>query len=111
VAIGVFERGEQRVLTYGVAKEDSLFEIGSVTKTFTGLILSEMVVDKKVSLDTPVRELLPPGTGAKPAGPEITLLSLATHHSGMARMPDNFHPADPANPYAEHGGNPSFGVI
>jgi D-alanyl-D-alanine-carboxypeptidase/D-alanyl-D-alanine-endopeptidase len=102
VAIGVFERGEQRVLTYGVAKEDSLFEIGSITKTFTGLILSEMVVDKKVSLDTPVRELLPPGTVAKPAGPEITLLSLATHHSGMARMPDNFHPADPANPYADY---------
>ena len=102
VAIGVFERGEQRVLTYGVAKEDSLFEIGSITKTFTGLILSEMVIDKKVALDTPVRELLPPGTVAKPAGPEITLLSLATHHSGMARMPDNFHPADPANPYADY---------
>ena len=102
VAIGVFERGEQRVLTYGVAKEDSLFEIGSITKTFTGLILSEMAVDKKVSLDTPVRELLPPGTVAKPAGPEITLLSLATHHSGMARMPDNFHPADPANPYTDY---------
>jgi D-alanyl-D-alanine-carboxypeptidase/D-alanyl-D-alanine-endopeptidase len=102
VAIGVFERGEQRVLTYGVAKEDSLFEIGSITKTFTGLILSEMVVEKKVSLDTPVRELLPPETVAKSAGPEITLLSLATHHSGMARMPDNFHPADPANPYADY---------
>jgi len=102
VVIGVFERGEQRVLTYGVAKEDSLFEIGSITKTFTGLILSEMVVEKKLSLDTPVRELLPPGTVAKPDGPEITLLSLATHHSGMARMPDNFHPADPANPYADY---------
>jgi CubicO group peptidase (beta-lactamase class C family) len=85
-----------------VAKEDSLFEIGSITKTFTGLILSEMVVEKKLSLDTPVRELLPPGTVAKPDGPEITLLSLATHHSGMARMPDNFHPADPANPYADY---------
>jgi serine-type D-Ala-D-Ala carboxypeptidase/endopeptidase len=102
VVIGLFERGEQRVLTYGVAKEDSLFEIGSITKTFTGLILSEMVVEKKLSLDTPVRELLPPGTVAKPDGPEITLLSLATHHSGMARMPDNFHPADPANPYADY---------
>jgi CubicO group peptidase (beta-lactamase class C family) len=102
VVIGVFERGEQQVLTYGVAKEDSLFEIGSITKTFTGLILSEMVVEKKLSLDTPVRELLPPGTVAKPDGPEITLLSLATHHSGMARMPDNFHPADPANPYADY---------
>lgn len=102
VAIGVFENGKQRVLTYGTAKQNSLFEIGSITKTFTGLILSEMVVEKKLTLDTPVRELLPPGTVAKPAGPEITMLALATHHSGLPRMPDNFHPADPTNPYADY---------
>ena len=102
VAIGIYDKGKQRVLTYGTAKPDSLFEIGSITKTFTGLILSEMVIDKKITLDTPVRELLPPGTVAKPAGPEITMLALATHHSGLPRMPDNFHPADPANPYANY---------
>jgi CubicO group peptidase (beta-lactamase class C family) len=49
-----------------------------------------------------VRELLPPGTAAKPAGDEITLLDLATQHSGLPRMPDNFKPADPANPYADY---------
>jgi CubicO group peptidase (beta-lactamase class C family) len=102
VAIGIYEKGQRQVLTYGTAKPDSLFEIGSITKTFTGLILSEMVVEGKVALDTPVRELLPAGTVAKPTGPEITLLSLATHHSGMERMPDNFHPANPDNPYADY---------
>jgi CubicO group peptidase (beta-lactamase class C family) len=61
-----------------------------------------MVVDGKVTLTTPVRELLPTGTVSKPDGPEITLISLATHHSGMERMPDNFHPADPQNPYADY---------
>lgn len=102
VAVGVYARGGRRVLTYGVAKPESLFEIGSITKTFTGLILSEMVEAGTVTLETPVRELLPAGTVAKPDGGEITLLSLATHHSGLARMPDNFHPADPANPYADY---------
>jgi len=50
----------------------------------------------------PVRELLPPGTAAKPQGDEITLLDLVTHHSGLPRLPDNLNPADPANPYADY---------
>jgi serine-type D-Ala-D-Ala carboxypeptidase/endopeptidase len=102
VAIGVYEHGVTRVYTYGAAKPDSIFEIGSITKTFTGLILSQMVEQGKVKFDEPVRELLPPGTAAKPAGAEITLLDLVTQHSGLPRMPDNMHPTDPANPYADY---------
>jgi CubicO group peptidase (beta-lactamase class C family) len=103
LTIGVWKHGERRVFTYGSAKPDSLFEIGSISKTFTGLILARMVVEGKVRLDEPVRELLPARTVAKPMGEEITLLDLATHHSGLPRMPDNFHPADPSNPYADYG--------
>jgi CubicO group peptidase (beta-lactamase class C family) len=102
LAIGVYQRGVRRVFAYGTAKPDSLFEIGSVTKTFTGLILARMVEQGKVQLSEPVRELLPPETVDKPAGSEITLLDLATHHSGLPRMPGNFHPADKANPYADY---------
>jgi CubicO group peptidase (beta-lactamase class C family) len=102
VSIGVVEHGVRLVFTYGVAKPDSMFEIGSITKTFTGLVLSQMVEQGKVKFDDPVRELLPPGTVAKPAGNEITLLDLATQHSGLPRMPDNFSPTDQANPYADY---------
>jgi D-alanyl-D-alanine-carboxypeptidase/D-alanyl-D-alanine-endopeptidase len=102
VAIGVLQHGTRRIFTYGPIKEDSIFEIGSVTKTFTGLILAQMVVQHKVKLDDPVRELLPPGTVAKPDGAEITLLDLATQHSGLPRMPDNFNPADLQDPYADY---------
>lgn len=45
-------------------KPDSIFEIGSITKTFTGLILSQMVEEGKVKFDDPVRTLLPPETVA-----------------------------------------------
>jgi serine-type D-Ala-D-Ala carboxypeptidase/endopeptidase len=102
VSIAVVEHGVRRVFSYGTAKPDSIFEIGSITKTFTALILSQLVEQGKVKLDEPVRELLPPGTVTKPAGGEITLLDLATQHSGLPRMPDNFAPADPANPYADY---------
>jgi CubicO group peptidase (beta-lactamase class C family) len=103
VSIGVVEHGKQSIFTYGAAKPDSIFEIGSISKTFTCLILSQMVEQGKVKFDTPVRELLPPGTVAQPAGDEITLLDIAIQHSGLPRMPDNFKPADPANPYADYG--------
>jgi serine-type D-Ala-D-Ala carboxypeptidase/endopeptidase len=103
LVVGVLDHGQRRIFAYGAAKPDSIYEIGSITKTFTGLILAQMVVQKKVRLDEPVRELLPPGFVAKPNGPEITLLDLATQHSGLPRMPDNFKPKNPENPYADYG--------
>ncbi len=103
VSIAVVEHGVSRVFSYGAAKPDSIFEIGSITKTFTGLILSQLVEQGKVKFDEPVRELLPSGTVSKPGGEEITLLDLATQHSGLPRMPDNFKPADQDNPYADYG--------
>ena len=48
LAIGVWQRGERRVFAYGAAKPDSLFEIGSISKTFTGLMLARMVAEGKV---------------------------------------------------------------
>jgi CubicO group peptidase (beta-lactamase class C family) len=103
VTIGILSHGVQRVFSYGTAKPDSVFEIGSVTKTFTGLLLAQMTQQGLVKLDEPVRELLPPGTVVKPLwGAEITLLDLSDQHSGLPRMPDNFHPADRANSYADY---------
>jgi CubicO group peptidase (beta-lactamase class C family) len=102
LAIGAVKHGSRRVLTYGTAKPDSLFEIASVSKTFTGLLLARMAGQGKVRLDQPVRELLPEGTAKKPRGEEITLLDLVTHHSGLPRMPGNLNRADPDNPYANY---------
>ena len=103
VAIGVCRRGVRRVFTYGTARPDSIFEIGSFAKTFTGLLLAQMALQGKVTLDEPVRELLPADTVAQPRGAEITLLDLATHHSGLPRMPWHPHPADKDNPWADWG--------
>jgi D-alanyl-D-alanine-carboxypeptidase/D-alanyl-D-alanine-endopeptidase len=95
-------QGERRVFAFGTAKADSIFEIGSITKAFTGLMLAQMIEQGNVRADTPVRELLPKGTVAKPQGPEVTLLDLVTQHSGLPRLPDNMKPADIDNPYADY---------
>jgi serine-type D-Ala-D-Ala carboxypeptidase/endopeptidase len=100
--IGVLDHGQRRIFAYGAAKPDSIFEIASIGKTFTGLVLAQMVVQKKVTLDEPVRALLPPGFVEKPDGPDITLLDLATHHSGLPAFPDNLKPKHSSNPFADY---------
>ena len=103
ITIGVVQHGVRRIFSYGTAAPDSVFEIGSISKTFTGLILAQMVEQGTVRLEEPVRELLPRGTVAKPAsGGEITLLDLSDQHSGLPRLPGNMHPADPRDPYADY---------
>ena len=103
IVIGVFENGKQRIFAYGDAKPDSIFEIGSLTKTFTALALAQLVEQKKVALDEPVLDLLPSGSVPKPNGSEITLLSLATHHSGLPRLPNNLSEGmNRRNPYANY---------
>jgi CubicO group peptidase (beta-lactamase class C family) len=102
VSIGVYEHGVRRVFNYGAARPDSIFEIGAVTKTFTGLMLAQMVAQGKARFDEPVRELLPAGTAAKPNGAEITLLDLATRRSGLRWFPSNLYSADLNNPYADY---------
>jgi D-alanyl-D-alanine-carboxypeptidase/D-alanyl-D-alanine-endopeptidase len=111
--VGVFEDGKTQVFGFGKraagnAKPpdaSTVLEIGSVTKVFTGLALAQMAERKMLSLDDPVRKFLPPGVvppSKEGTGREITLLDLATQSSGLPRMPSNFRPKDPQNPYADY---------
>lgn len=81
----------------------TVFEIGSVTKTFTALLLAHAVQAKTVSLDTPVAQLLPDFRIPSRHGKPITLGLLAEQFSGLPRLPDNLQPADLDNPYADYG--------
>jgi CubicO group peptidase (beta-lactamase class C family) len=82
---------------------DTVYEIGSVTKVFTSLILAEMIEKGEVKADDPVAKFLP-ATVKVPSrnGRQITLLDLSMQVSGLPRLPDNLKPADPANPYADY---------
>ena len=83
-------------------QERVLFEIGSLTKLFTGLLLAQAVVEEKVTLDTPISKLLDPNLAfADPRIADITLKQLSTHTSGLPRLPDNYLQGVKGNdPYA-----------
>ena len=83
--------------------ERTLFEIGSVGKTFTASLLAAWTVQGEVALTDPVRLYLPE-TVVLPtrSGREITLEHLATHTSGLPSIPENLDPADWDNPYADY---------
>lgn len=104
------EKGRQVVASGKVSLDgtqqpdgDTVFEIGSVTKVFTSLILADMIEKGEVKPDDPVSKFLP-ATVKVPSrnGREITLLDLSMQVSGLPRLPDNLKPADPANPYADY---------
>lgn len=65
---------------------DTIFQIGSVTKVFTALVLADAVVREELFLDTPLADLLPEA-GASEATARITLGHLASHTSGLPRLP------------------------
>jgi serine-type D-Ala-D-Ala carboxypeptidase/endopeptidase len=98
VAYGRLEKGDPRPLN-----GDTIFEIGSATKVFTSLLLADMVQRGEVALDDPVAKYLPASAKMPERnGRSITLVDLATHTSGLPRMPTNFTPKDLTNPYADY---------
>ena len=83
---------------------DTLFEIGSVTKAFTGVLLAEAMVRREVVLDDPANQHMPKDLSIKPKTDKpITLLDLATHRSGLPLQPPRIAitARNPANPYAD----------
>ena len=110
IVVGVLEPAGQRIVTYGSpAKGDArpldgntVFEIGSISKVFTSLLLADAVERGEVALTDPVSKYLPASVKMPQRGRAITLQDLATHTSGLPRLPDNMTPKDGANPYADY---------
>jgi CubicO group peptidase (beta-lactamase class C family) len=77
----------------GSARDDTMFEIGSITKTFTGLALAREIQRGAVRLDQPIQELLPAEVEMAEAARAITLRHLTTHASGLPRVSGRSSPA------------------
>jgi CubicO group peptidase (beta-lactamase class C family) len=110
IVVGVIEPSGRRIVTYGRASTkasipldgDTLFEIGSMSKVFTSLLLAEAVRRGEVALSDPISKYLPASVKVPERGRAITLQDLSMHQSGLPRMPGNFKPADQENPFADY---------
>ncbi len=118
--IGVLRDDSSSVHSFGRADSTgsapsahTLFEIGSITKTFTGLLLADAIERGTVDPSTPVRSLLPDSIALAPAeSTTITLEHLATHRSGLPRLPSNLAAtARPADPYAAYGDSALYAFL
>src|SRR5688572_9985781 len=98
IVVGIVDANGVRVISDAKGGEgsagfdgDTVFEIGSISKVFTTTLLADMVERGEVSLGDPISKYVPPSVKTpKRNGQEITLWHLATHTSGLQRMPDNF---------------------
>jgi CubicO group peptidase (beta-lactamase class C family) len=96
LAVGCLQGGEQRVVGYGRLRTDAqdtpdggtIFEIGSVTKVFTGLLLADLAEQGLVGLDDPLASYLPAAARVPTFGDQqITLGDLVSHAGGLPRDP------------------------
>jgi D-alanyl-D-alanine-carboxypeptidase/D-alanyl-D-alanine-endopeptidase len=111
IVVGIVEPSGRRVIAHGSAGKsgarpldgDTLYEIGSITKVFTALLLADMAQRGEVKLDDAVAKHLPTEVKVPQRDDRaITLVDLATHTSGLPRMPANFPSRDLTNPYADY---------
>ncbi len=111
LVVGIVRDGNRQFYSAGTLRagetekldENTIFEIGSISKVFTTLLLAQMVEQGQLKLSDPAQKYLPSAVKMPSKnGTQITLEHLATHTSGLPRMPSNFNPADPQNPYADY---------
>ena len=112
LSIGVLKNGIIHTYNYGEMAQgnhklpdaNTLFEIGSITKTFTATLLAYYANEGKVKLTAPITKYLPDSVAANKELQGITLTMLSNHTSGLPRLPDNLdnHSIEPLNPYRDY---------
>jgi len=104
IIVGIINNGETKIYSYGVANletgdlinEYTIFEIGSITKTFTSILSAQFVLEGKFTLEDTVNNFLPsnmqlPSKNSIP----IRWVHLLNHTSGLEREPDDLNPDEP----------------
>ncbi|MFN8251536.1 MAG: serine hydrolase domain-containing protein [Ferruginibacter sp.] len=112
LSMGVLKDGKPFFYNYGetvkgnkqLPTNKNLYEIGSVTKTFTGILLAKAVTEGKIKLSDPVNLYLPKDAAWLVSGNDTArIVHLSNHTSGILPLPDNFDMTNMENPYKDYG--------
>lgn len=97
--LGCLRKGDSLIQ---VSNKDAIFEIGSISKVFTSILMAYAIQENRIHLDQQISELLP---FALHADDPITFKHLSNHSSGLPRLPENLFPImakSPDNPYQDY---------
>ncbi len=111
MVVGLIAGSETRIISHGNLKKesnqpvngDTIFEIGSVSKVFTAVLVADMHLKGEIKLSDTISSFLPDDVRVPSyEGKEIDILSLVSHRSGLPRMPSNLDPKEPTQPLANY---------
>lgn len=122
MVVGIIQSGQPSIYSYGetvkgnntLPNENTVYEIGSISKTFTGTLLALQVIRGKIKLDDPIGKYLPDSVPTPVFdGTPVTMVSLSNHSSGFPRLaPNMFSGAlDMKNPYARYSNEKLFRFV
>lgn len=104
VSAAIYSSGSKDFFNYGTNEpsQNSLYEIGSITKVFTALELLVLETKGTLNRNDTIGDRLPELEFNDPNVANITLEQLTTHTSGLPRLPDNMPRSNPEDPYADY---------
>jgi len=113
VIVGINEKGKRWIFPFGkksfsdpvIPDQNTVYEIGSISKTFTAILLADMYQKGYLDINDPVQKYLPVNAVLpKFNEDEITFYHLATHSSSLPNMDNNLphHILDPGDPFASY---------
>lgn len=97
LAIGILKNGQTKTYFYGetakgnqtLPTKTSIYEIGSLSKVFTAILLANLVEEGTITLDQPISLFLPDSLKKNEDLAKITFQMLANHSAGFPRLPEN----------------------
>jgi CubicO group peptidase (beta-lactamase class C family) len=112
LSIGIYKGGKTSIYNYGetargnnkLPTANTIFEIGSITKTFTATLLAYYANEGLIKLTDPITKYLPDSVASNKVLQAITLQDLSNHTSGLPSLPPDFfsHVSDTLNPYKDY---------
>lgn len=119
IFVGILNNNERQFFNAGFADPDkqkkfdaaTMFEIGSITKTFTAYVLTAVLMENKIAETELIIKYLPDSVAQNKNLNSISFLNLMNHTSGLPRLPENMKPVNNRQPYEDYSSKELFSYL